>query len=277
MNNDTSRKDTKVVVNKNKIKQSALCCIYCGKSYKAKLVLDKHLVLCEVSNKTKSQTNNEDETIIPSQKQMYQIIIELALKCSKLENKVNELTRHISKKINKINIIDYLNNNISMKPTILFDNINEIITVEQSDIEYLFHNSFIETLNTIMSRTICQKNNDENSQQLPIATFVEKPNTIYIYTNDVTKNDNTPSWMIAPREKIIRFLNIIQLKISKSLSEWRKKNVQTLNENDSQSILYDKTFSKLIGIEFKIDGTYNKFYNNIYHKIKKELNVGLIE
>lgn len=269
MNNETSRKDTKVVVNKNKIKQSALCCIYCGKSYKTKLVLDKHLVLCEVSNKLKSQPNNEDETIIPSQKQMYQIIIELALKCSRLESKVNELTRHISKKINKINIIDYLNNNSSIKPTILFDNINEIITVEQSDIEYLFHNSFIETLNTILLRSI--------SQQVPIITFVEKPNIIYIYTNDVTKNDNNPSWIIAPREKITRFLNTMQLKISKSLSEWRKKNAQILNENDGQSILYDKTFSKLIGIEFKIDGTYNKFYNNIYHKIKKELNVGVVE
>lgn len=271
MNNDTSRKDTKVIVNKNKIKQSALCCIYCGKSYKTKLVLDKHLILCEVSNKSKSQTNTEDETIIPSQKQMYQIIIDLALKCSRLENKVNELTRHISKKIKKINIIDYLNNNSSIKPAILFDNIHEIITVEQSDIEYLFHNSFVETLNSIISRTICDKNNVENSQQFPIVAFLEKSNIIYIYANDVTKNDNSPTWIIAPREKIIRFLNIIQLKISKSLSEWRKKNIQTLNENDSQSILYDKTFSKLIGVEFKIDGTYNKFYNNIYHKIKKRV------
>ncbi len=31
---------------KNKIKQSAMCCIYCGKSYKVRLNLEKHLILC---------------------------------------------------------------------------------------------------------------------------------------------------------------------------------------------------------------------------------------
>jgi len=237
-------------------------------------MLDKHLVLCEITHKFKQQINDEEDNIvIPSQKQMYQIIVDLALKCNKLESKVAHLNKHLNKKINKVNIIDYLNNNMN-KPTLLFDNIAETISVEQSDIEYLFHNSFKETLNNIISRTIYN-----NIETLPIISFVEKPNIIYIYNTNLTKKDtnNNSSWIVAPREKIVRLLNIIQLKMSKALSEWRKKNIQLLNENDAKSILYDKTFSKLIGIEFNTDENYKKFYNNFYHKIKKDLNVGFVE
>jgi hypothetical protein len=271
MDNDTQIKKHNVntVVNKNKIKQSVLCCTYCGKSYKTKMSLDKHFTLCEITHKLKSQTNNEDNIIIPSQRQMYQIIMELALKCNTLENKVSYLNKFMSKKINKVNIVDYLNNNIN-KPALLFDNIAETINIEQSDIEYLFHNSFKETFNNIISRMNYNKNNIEITETLPIIAFVEKKNIIYIYNTNL-------SWIVAPREKIIRLLNTIQLKMSKALSEWRKKNIQMLNENDAKSILYDKTFSKLIGVDFKIDEIYNKFYNNIYHKIKKELNVGFVE
>ena len=116
------------------------------------------------------------------------------------------------------------------------------------------------------------------SEKTSIAAFNQKTNTIYIYTKILTKeNDKNSAWIIVPRDSFIRFLNIIQLKMSKSLSEWRKKNNELLIENDSQSILYDKTFSKLMAPEFKSDSTYNKFYNNIYHKIKKDLNAEIDE
>ena len=110
MNNDKLTKDSvSVTLNKNRIKQSVLCCIYCGKSYKTKLVLDKHLVLCEVTHKSKTQINNDDEFVLPSQKQLYQIILELSLKCNRLESKVADLSKYINRKIEKVNIIDYLN------------------------------------------------------------------------------------------------------------------------------------------------------------------------
>ena len=259
----------------NKIKQSALCCIYCGKTYKTRINLDKHLILCETYYKSKSkskvnsaQKEEEDEIMstIPSQKIMYQILMNLTIKYNHLEKKVIEMGNYVSKKIKKIDIFQYLNDNI--KPSIIFDNIGEIISVDQSDIEHLFYNSYIETMNHILSKNIYIHEN------VPIVAFTQKPNTIYIYTKI---NDQHSSWIIMPNDKLIRFLNIIQFKISKILSEWRKNNLQSLNEDDSQSILYDKTFSKLMTPEFKVTSIYNKYYSNIYHKLKKDLNVNFIE
>lgn len=263
----------------NKIKQSALCCIYCGKSYKTRINLDKHSILCEIYYKSKSKSNSkavtakkeeEDEIMstIPSQKIMYQILMELTIKYNHLEKKVIEMGNYVSKKIKKIDMFQYLNDNNKIKPSILFDNISEIISVDQSDIEYLFYNSYMETMNHILSKNIYIHEN------LPIVAFTQKTNTIYIYTKI---NDQQSSWIIIPNDKLIRFLNIIQFKISKAFSEWRKNNLQSLNEDDSQSILYDKTFSKLMTPEFKVTTTYNKYYSNIYHKIKKDMNVNFVE
>jgi len=273
---------------KNKIKHSVLCCIYCGKSYKTRLNLDKHIILCEITHKSirtcssKSSNNHDndydnDGLMIDddnynnsvSSKKLYQIVMQLALKCNRLENKVADLSKHVTKKIQKIDIIEHLNNKSKSTnlPILLFENITEIITVEQSDIEFLFHNSFIETVNLVLSRSIYNIN--EQNNQLPIAAFREKKNTIYVYSKNNSQEQNNnqsqnPSWSIVTRENFIRFLNIIQFKISKAFSEWRKNNAQLLNDNDSHCILYDKTFSKLMEPDFKIEKTFVKFYNNIY-------------
>lgn len=278
----------KIINTTNLIKHPAICCVYCGKSYKTRLNLDKHLILCEIAYKSKKTKHSKDNSLYcnenddeaPSQKMLYKIILELSLKCNKLETKVNEMSKYITKKKQKINILDYLNSeNYSNynKPELLFENITDIVCVEQSDIEILFHNSFIHTLIHILSKiitpnTATNSGDDESSGNkiLPIAAFTQKINTIYVYTND--SNTQIPSWMIISKDKLVRLLNIIQFKMSKALSEWRKKNIQLLNENDSQSILYDKTFSKLMEPDFKTDTIYNKYYNNIYNKFKTELN-----
>ena len=273
---------------KNKIKHSAMCCIYCGKSYKTRINLDKHLILCEITHQSKRvnkslQTNGntyaddtEDDLMKQqiSSKKLYQIVMQLALKCNRLESKLTEISKYANKKIQKIDIIDYLNNstksaNSSSSTMLLFENITEIITVEQSDIEFLFHNSFIETVNLILSRSIYKDNEDG---AFPIAAFKEKKNIIYVYTKNQEQTYcqiQNQGWSIVTREKFIRFLNIIQFKISKAFSEWRKKNAQLLSDNDGQCILYDKTFSKLMEPDFKIEKTYIKFYNNIYNKVTR--------
>jgi len=263
---------------KNKIKCSSLCCVYCGKTYKKRLNLEKHILLCEITRKPghsikKSEDEDTDgdafiENI--SSKNLCKMVIQLAMKCNKLENTVSELSKYVNKKIQKIDIIEYLNENTKStnKQIVLFENITEFISVEESDVEFLFYNSFIETVNTILARYI-YKPSEKSEIQIPIRAFTQKQNILYIYTNNIgDNNNNNYSWTIITKEKLVRFLNIIQFKISKAFSEWRKKNSQQLIMEDSKSILYDKTFSKLMEPEFKIEKTYNKFYNNIYNNLK---------
>ena len=159
----------------NMIKQPAQCCIYCGKSYKKKSNLEKHTNLCELLNKSKKSLVIEDEEEIPSHRKIYQILLELGNKYNRLEEKVDELNKWVVKKKKKINVIDWLNTNIT--PEIKFENLIEKIKIIDDDIKYLFENNFIDTLNHIFSRNIYNLSESE----YPIFAFVQKTNIFYIY------------------------------------------------------------------------------------------------
>ena len=100
----------------NMIKQPAQCCVYCGKSYKKKINLEKHIILCEFLNTSKKrQINDDEEDDIPSNKKLYKILLELGSKFNKLEEKVDEINKWVIKKKKKINVIEWLNTNVHQK------------------------------------------------------------------------------------------------------------------------------------------------------------------
>ena len=94
---------------------SRLCCEYCGKGYKRRVNLDKHFILCEIVYKAKKKDRKVDkeaeeiDSELPSQKQMYKMLLELALKYNKLEEKVELMNKWVDKKKKKINVLDWLN------------------------------------------------------------------------------------------------------------------------------------------------------------------------
>ena len=125
----------------NKIKQSAQCCVHCGKGYKTRNNLEKHLVLCELVHKSKrTAINDEEDMPLPSQKQMFQMLLELGQKYSKLEEKIDEMNKWVVKKKKKINVLEWLN--VNMIPELIFENLVDKIPIIESDFEFLLQNSF---------------------------------------------------------------------------------------------------------------------------------------
>jgi hypothetical protein len=242
----------------NRIKQPAKCCVYCGKSYVKKTSLDKHIIICELLNNSKSTIIENDEDV-PSQKKMYQILLELGNKFNKLEEKVDELNEWVVKKKKKINVIDWLNTNIT--PEIKFDILIEKIIITQDDVKYLFDNSFADTLNQIFSRNIY--NLSETEYQ--IFAFIQKYNVFYIYENEES------GWMELNREKIIKFLNRVHMKLLKAFGEYKKTNVDKIREDESFSLLCDKTSVKMMNVDFRQESILGKIKGNMYSRMKTDM------
>ena len=84
------------------------CCTWCGKGYKTRGNLDKHVILCELihkSSKKHGSNKNSDLNVIgddlPSPKKMYQMLLELGYKYSKLEEKWRRLISLLLKRSRK--------------------------------------------------------------------------------------------------------------------------------------------------------------------------------
>lgn len=243
----------------NMIKQPAECCVYCGKSYKKKSNLEKHTNLCELLNKSKKKMVIEDDEEIPSQKKIYQILLELGNKFNVLEEKVDELNKWVVKKKKKINIVDWLNTNIT--PEIKFENLIEKIIITEDDIKYLFENSFADTLNHIFSRNIYNLSENEN----PIFAFVQKTNIFYIYENEEAQ------WIELSRENLIKFLNKVHMKLFRVYGQHKKDNADKIREDESYSILCDKTSLKLMNTDFRQESILGKIRTNMYSRMKTDM------
>jgi len=240
-----------------------MSCIYCGKKFKR---IEKHVILCEIMFKSKKQVINEkeEELDIPSQKKMFKMLLVMATKYNDLEKKVAEVHAFVQKKTKKINILDYLNQHIY--PTI---SINEWISIEVSDVEYLFMHSVFETFSKIFDRCISSfKNEKGEREEMPITAFLQKSHTLYGYYKEKEKENQ---WSLLSNKELTLFLEFIQFKLSKELYEWKKRNKKLIDENDSKCMVYDKTVSKLMSPNFKNDSTLKKYQEVLYIELKKDI------
>lgn len=244
------------------IKQPGECCCYCGKIYKKKTNLEKHVNLCELLNNSKKPTKyQEDKHDIPSQRKIYEILLELGNKFNRLNEKVDELNKWVIKKKKKINVIEWLNENI--KPSCYFDDLNEKINIVDNDVQILFEYTFYDTLNHIFTREIYDLTDEEN----PLFASVQKINTFYVY------DKNEEGWIELNKEKLINFLNKIYMKLFRMFINFKKTIAEKISKDDKFSILCDKTCIKLTNIDFNQETILGKIRSNMYNKIKKDVKI----
>ena len=250
---------------------SRLCCEYCGKEYKRRINLDKHFILCEILYKAKKKDRRIDKETeetneeMPTQKQMYKMILELALKYNKLEEKMELMSKWVDKTKKKINVLDWLNSSSNLKPELIFDDLADSISILETDLDLLFNSNFYDMLNEIFTRNFY--NNDES--EISLFAFIQKANTIYIYSRDISSLELV--WIELSREKLIYFLNKVHFKIVKALLEWKKIYFEKINNSDQMEEMYNKAKIKLMGIDFKQDSTLSKIKLSIYNKMKKDM------
>jgi len=277
INNKTIIKKTMISKNDipNKIKQSCLCCIYCGKSYKTRNNMDKHLVLCETIYRSKnnkppvSLSEDDIEDIqLPTQKQMYNIILELTMKYNKLEEKMEQMTKWIEKKKKKMNVIEWLNTNV--KPICTFNELINEISITNDNIDTLLSSGFISAFAEVMTMNIFEKKEKKEKNPFPIFCLDQKTNHIYVCT---TQSDQsaTPVWAEIEKETLIHFVNKIYMRMTKGLTDWKKQLESQHNFNDTNTDLYNRTLIKMLDLNFKNETVLNKIKGVIYNGMKTDI------
>ena len=252
-------------------KQFSQCsCTWCGKAYKNKINLEKHTILCELihkSSKKRSNKNNDDFDDIcddlPSPKKMYQMLLELGYKYSKLEEKMDEVNKFVVKKKKKINVLEWLNSNVT--PSLVFENLIEQIKIIDTDIEFLLENNFLDTINLVLTRFLyLEKEEESESNLIPLFAFVQKTNIFYAFVEG-------GGWIELPKDKLCLFLMRVQMKISKAFHEWKKQRATQIRDDESFAILCDKTLIKIMSNEFNQDSTFGKMRAVMYNKMKTDM------
>ncbi len=239
----------------NKLNNPSICCVNCGKGYKSKVGLDKHLILCELVQKIKSgkKIKEEEEIEVPSPKMMYKMILELGLKYNRLEEKTAEMNKWVVKKKKKVDVVVWLNDNVI--PEYDFDAIADMFSVTDADVEFMLDNNLHDTMFLVLFRVF-------NDNVIPLFAFNQKPGILYIFEKEL--------WFEIPVEKLTRLLNICQKKVSKAMLDWKKKHKDEFATSDSFATRYDKAVVRLMSVEFRNATHFNKAKSMIYGKLKTD-------
>jgi hypothetical protein len=251
-------------INNNRIKLSAQCCVNCGKSYKKRENLDNHIIFCDLLQKgKKSGIEDDDDCVIPSTKNMYKILIELGKKYNKLEEQMSEMTKFVSKKKKKINVVEWLT--INIEPKIVFERLLELIIIKEEDAVSMLENSFYDVLNEIFSRSLfCLEDK-------PIFTFAQKVNTFYSYQ---LLEDGNKGWVITSREKLMWIFNKIHMKLVDVFYSWKKVKLTEVGLNkDKFEMASDKALLKLMTIDFRVESIFSKTRCILFNGLKKDMKV----
>ena len=243
------------------------------------------------SNKTHSKNGNsasttvyeddEADTYIPSNKDLYQVVFELVKKYELLEKKVENINKYVIKEKKKINILEWLNNNHI--PNNTADSMMEEIGSDEnisnvSNVSHLIIGDNKPKLSdivcTILSNKLsCIDSNDGNL--MPIVSFSQNQNTIYIF-NEVKNNTSSSQsqekkWLELSKEKLSTYLVSIHMYIVKQMSKWKQDNKTRLENDTNLRDAYDKAFVKVMGFNSKSELYYSKAKTIMHGKVKKDI------
>ena len=183
------------------------------------------------------------------------------------------MSKYAVKQKKKINILEWLNNTLT--PAYVFEELPSKITTTNQTIDLLLNNTFHDILNDMFELHIYKNNElcgDTIHHVYPIFTLTQKSNTFYYYTSINQELDPKKyEWRELARDKLVWFLNIIHMKITKLFTEWKKTHRQEIAENDSKSTICDKATIKLMSQEFKEDKYYTKVKSLLYNKMKYDM------
>ena len=238
-------------------------CNYCGKDYTRKTSLHKHVLLCEIIHKSKREQicEKEETTDVPTVTTLYHIIQELAGKYETLSKTVEQMQQYIQQKKNKINIIDWLNQeeqqSTTQPPKPSLQSWMQTIQIEDKHIQLLMDENIVSTFNSIIEDNANPKHNN------PFACFIQKSHMIYV------KNEPIQAWESLTPENFILLTKQIHSRLLKKMCDWRNANAKQIAENEKMSELYNKTIVKLMSVNFTSGSTHlSKIRTYIYTTFK---------
>ena len=78
-------------------------------------------------------------------------------------------------------------------------------------------------------------------------------------------------WQQLTRERLIKFLNRVHMKLAKYFSEWKKIQNDGKTRNDSFDTTCDKTLVKIMSVDFKQDYVLSKIRSSMYSRMKTDM------
>lgn len=257
------------------IRPTSYICEYCSKRYVRLNAFRHHTLICRLSTQdSKSYQERVDKDallVVPSQQQLYQLIIDLNGKYERLQSDYHELKRYVDNRRRKIDILEWLNENCSISENITASELFFNISLNDHDVERVFELDYVKGVADIIVRFISDRYPDSKSE-CPLRGFMQKDGVLYVYEVETTSGEDltTRKWQIMSNDLFERFIRVINHRLMILFRDWHRARQSSMDE-DRFSEMYIKHLKTVTGGNFKDAEKTGRIRNLVYRSIRENL------
>jgi len=202
------------------------------------------------------QLENEEHTDTPTVRALYEVILELTHKMSKMDKQLQELAKWTDTKKRKINIVDWLN----AHPTVLegkpkpWEEFLVDLTAERHHLEYLFQNDYPSAVLQLLKDHL-PLDHDTNA----IKAFEQKNNMLFAYSNNL--------WMLLSEQLLKNLVYAVDKKLLTEFVRWQQENVANM-EQDEFAVKYALNVKKIMGGSLSREQIHSRVKIDLYKYLK---------
>lgn len=238
---------------------NSFTCATCHRIYHRKSYYTRHVLLCEIMNKSvkERQLENEERADTPTIRGMYEIILELTKKMNIMDQRLQELAKWTDVKKRKINILYWLNNNPDKNGCIgSFEAFMLQLKVTRRHLDYLFRSDYTSTILHILQEHLPL---EDGTKINVMKAFEQKTNVLYVYTQD--------QWMIATEQMFQTLLYVVDKKLLGEFIKWQTENAVNMVDDDF-ALKYAMNVKKIMGGNLSRDQIYSRIKIDLYKYLK---------
>jgi len=249
-------------------------CSYCNKKYVRKSAYNNHLIKCKYATKQYKSASkplvSETESLTLESlsrdvniQNLFTMVIMLHNKYDKLESEYNELKKYVSVVKNKINILDYLNENFKndfLRDGANIKNFMGNLVLHQDHLQKIFKHDYVDGIFNIICEYIDTLN--VKGTLLPIKCFNNKENVLYIFDGE--------QWIIMDDTYLRVFIKSFDKKILTLFVEWKASAEKSIDAEIFGEI-YIQNMKKVIAGNYEKKNPALMIKNRLYKHLKNDL------
>lgn len=253
--------------------ENKFMCAFCNKTYIRKSAYNNHLITCKLCRFSSNCNKTELPSVtIDSLKKdinihnLFAMVIMLYNKYEKLESEYSELKKYVAITKNKINILDYLNENFKhdyMNMTSTGNNITKFmdeLAIGEDELEKIFKYDYVDGIFNIICEYVTKLN--VKGSLIPIKCFNTKENILYIFDGQL--------WIIMDDNYLRKFIKSFDKKILTRFVEWKKFAEKTI-DTEIFGEIYIQNMKKVIGGNYEKKNPAQMIKNKLYKHLKIDL------
>ena len=226
-------------------------CVYCSRTYKKKENYSKHVITCAFFHNVHLQSRDDFNLSVedlPSQREMFLLMKELANKCHELEKKVGHLEQTVNIRQKK-QIITWLNThrttNITPNSEGDLQSPSELVLqrlsaplplyewaqslkISDNILDTVFKKDLTEGIKEVISDNMGE--HKKSRPLIPLASFTQKANTLYVYN----EQENQIVWTTSTNENVEKIVFIISQAILRKFVIWMEENEAAISQSEER-------------------------------------------